>query len=520
MPASPIDHLVDVATWIGLGTTVCIFTFGLLLYLWKLKHGYNQYRQLADRFKTRPRRRSQRELRELAQGRSVALGRIVGLWPAQPLIVPESARPFNASIFAPTGAGKTTQILSTYLDADLHHPDVSLIIFDGQHALTESVLALAAVHHREVVIFPEVGFNPLRGPRSAEGNAAIFADVFEQIMQPRAGTPAVHYTMLAQSFIRKAVPLYERAYGQPMILRELLALCQHETLRKRLLADAIGTPEAREFSDFFGGWSSEKFEKSLAGLVNFLDQLCIERGKWLYNQRQAPTLMECVQQGKVALIREGGEPQTHDHTHGLLYMMLLQEYVKRRRVTPSSPLVSLYLDEAHFYLNPNFPNFLATTRKSLVAQHLGFQSLNQLKPYTSEIISNCRTWIIHGGLEAGDAEFVARNIGQRRFTEQTWTYQRTTAPRRTYAQRMDTLVPPHEIRGMPENRALVLTVDGKRREIAAHAFVEKPPPLQLSTVPYEEPQVPLVAPPTIWEQRDQQQAGVSGRTVQRQGSGW
>jgi hypothetical protein len=70
---------------------------------------------------------------------------------------------------------------------------------------------------------------------------------------------------------------------------------------------------------------------------------------------------------------------------------------------------------------------------------------------------------------------------------------------------------PHEIRGLPQDRVLVLTVEGDKREVAAHALVKKPPVLQLQTVPYEEPLVPTTPPPTIWEERDQQQGGSGGQ---------
>jgi hypothetical protein len=504
-----LDNRITLIAVLGL---VALAGWAILVSWVQRRRGYHPYRKLADHFKTRSRRRSRREQRELAQGRSVVLGHTGWFVLKQPLILPETARCLNVLTLAPTGAGKSVYYLVTFLAADLQHPDVCVVVFDGQHALTESVLALAAAHRREVVIFPDAGFNPLRGPGSAEANAAIFADVFAQVQEARAGSAAEYYTHQAQSFIRKVVSLYERAYGQPMILRELLALCQQETLRARLLADAANTPEAQEFRAFFGGWSAEKFEKSLAGLVNYLDRLCIERGKWLYNQRQAPTLMECVQQGKVVIIREGGAPQTLDHTRGLLYMMLLQEYVRRRKVSESSPLLALYLDEAHYYFNPNYSTFLATSRKNLVAQHLGFQSLEQLRPFTDTITTNCRTWIVHGGLAYQDALVVANNIGQRRFTEQSWSYQRGyTAPRRTYSQRWDLLIQPHEIQGLAQDQALVLTLDGTKREIDAPIFIRKPQALRLPIVPYEEPSVPTTPPPTIWEQREQAHASPTTR---------
>lgn len=472
------------------------------------RRGWRGVIHLEDWFKVRYKRRSRKELRALALGNSVTLGRVLHAgwwWMKQPLIIPESARCYNALNIGPVGAGKTIFYLITYIAQDLSRPHVCVVVLDGQQAITEEVIALAAQYEREVVVYPDVGFNPLRGPGSPEANATRFGEVWAQVEAIPSTGPARYYAGRAQSFLRKVVPLYERAYQQPMILRELFELCLNETLRERLLADGAGTPEARAYLTLCGGWSKGEFDNSLSGLVNFLDRLLIERNAWLYNQRLAPTLLECIEQKKVVIIREGGAQDTPQHTTGLLYMTLLQAYTERRKVQPTSPLISVYMDEAHMYFNRNFPTFIATARKKRVALHLGFQSLKQLVPHGPVITTNCRTWILHGGLEYDDALVVANNIGQRNYRTRTWTTG-GRQPRQTIGHRWDYLVPPHEIRGLGEKEALVLTVEGEKREVAAHAFVEKPGLLRLATTPYVEPQVPTTAPPTIWEEREQQQA--------------
>ena len=163
------------------------------------------------------------------------------------------------------------------------------------------------------------------------------------------------------------------------------------------------------------------------------------------------------------------------------------------------------------YFNPNFPNFIATARQKLVAQHLGLQSLKQLGDFEEIITTNCRTWIVHGGLEYADAEVVANNIGRRRFTERTWKTTGLWNAQQTHSETWDYLMQPHEIRGLPEDQVLVVTVEGLKREVAAPILVQRPEPLRLLTALYVEPPVSNSPPPTIWEERHQQKAASAGK---------
>jgi hypothetical protein len=490
--------LIVLAVLVGISLAAFI-----LALLYTQRRGGARARWLADRFKTRQRRRSRKELRALAQGESVVLGKNLQVWPRQDVILPATARCLNVLNMGPVGVGKTAFFLN-FIAQDMTRPEVALVIFDGQHDLTEAVRALAMQYQREVVIYPEVGFNPLAGPGGPQERAALFADLFGQVSEVGSeGTP-LYYLQKAQSFIRRVIPLYERAYQQPMMVRELLELCVSEETRDRLLAAAAGSPEARDYGLVCRGWSRTDFEKNLAGLVNFLDRVSAGRNAHLYNQRFAPTLADCLEQKKVIVIREGGPAATQAHTTGLLYMVSLQEYAAHRTLTSSRHLVSLYMDEAHLYFNANFPTFIATARKRRVALHLGFQAFEQLAPFRQTITTNARTWVVHSGLLHADAQVVADNIGKRRFQTRSWS---STSffkeSRQTISHTWDHLVQPHEIRGLPADQALILTVEG--RETAAHVLVRKPKLLDLTTTPYHEPNVPRYAPPTIWETQERGQ---------------
>lgn len=472
----------------------------MLTLLYTQRRGGSRARWLADRFKTRQRRRSRKAMHVLAQGESVVLGKHVQIWPRQDFLIPGNARCLNVLNFGPVGVGKTAFFLSTFIAQDIARPEVAVVIFDAQHDLTEQVLALAKQHQREVVIYPEVGFNPLAGPGGPQERAALFADLFEQVSETGSEGSSLFYLQKAQSFLRKVIPLYERAYRQPMILHELLELCVSPERREQLLAAAAGSPEARDFHLVCRGWSKTDFEKNLSGLVNFLDRLCVGRNAHLYNQRLAPTIADCVEQKKVVIIREGGPTGTQAHTSGLLYMVGLQEYAAHRTSTQSPHLVSLFMDEAHLYFNASFPTFIATARKRRVALHLGFQTFEQLDPFRQTITTNARTWVVHSGLLHTDAQMVAENIGKRLFRTRSWSstgfFQ---ASRQTTTHTWDYLLQPHEIRGLPADQALILSVEG--REVSAHALIQKPRLLNLATTPYSEPAVPPYAPPTIWEEQ-------------------
>ncbi|HEY7346992.1 MAG TPA: TraM recognition domain-containing protein [Ktedonobacterales bacterium] len=499
--------MVFVLALVGIG-----FITMLARILIQRRRGGPGSRKLRDRFKTRQRRRSRKALQELARGASVVLGKNLQAWPRQDIILPERSRCLNVINLGPVGAGKTSYFLSTFIAADIARPDVALVLFDGQREMTEQVLALAQRHHREVVLYPDAGFNPLVGPGGPHAHAALFADLFAQVSETGTQGASGYYLQKAQSFLRKTIPLYERAYRQPMLLQELLELCLSDERREGLLAAAAGSPEAREYTLFCNNWSKSDFDQNLSGLVNFLDRLCVGRNAFLYNQRHAPTLAECLEQKKVVMIRAGGPVGTQEHTLGLLYMISLQAYAAQRAITHSPHLVSVFLDEAHLYFTANFPTFIATARKRRVALQLGFQAFEQLEPFRQTITTNARTWIVHNGLLHLDAQVVADNIGKRNFQTRSWSYARFREPHATVSDTWDYLVQPHEIRGLDANHVLILTVEG--RETAAHVLARKPRLLDLPTTPYHEPAVPMYAPPTIWAEPENRQPSTTSATRQ------
>jgi transposase InsO family protein len=107
-----LDNRITLIAVLGL---VALAGWAILVSWVQRRRGYHPYRRLADRFKTRSRRRSRREQRELAQGRSVVLGHTGWFVLKQPLILPETARCLNVLTLAPTGAGKSVYYLVTFL---------------------------------------------------------------------------------------------------------------------------------------------------------------------------------------------------------------------------------------------------------------------------------------------------------------------------------------------------------------------------------------------------------------------
>lgn len=491
-----------------------IFVVGVGLFLLLVFHFWvtrpQPDRELIDTFKVRNEPYSQHQLHEATRGQFIELG--YDRATHQSAILAENERCMNVLNLGPTGTGKTSYFVSSFLWRDIARSDNAVVVFDATRGLTSSVLAMAREFHRPVRVFPDAGFNPLGGAGSARERAAAFADLLAQTPEVSGGA-SDYYSQVEQLFVRVIVPLFEAAYREPMVLRELLELAASEDRRLRLLADAGICPEAAEYHLHFDDWSAPDWKRNLSGLITFLDRLTVGKRAFLYNQRTAVSLEEAIEGKELILIREGGERHSQDRTLGLLFMVALQRYAASRDVARSPHLISVYLDEAHIYFNPNFPTFIATSRQKRLALQLGFQNFAQFAPFTETVISNARTWLVHGGLTFEDATLVANNIGQRQYVDHSIQYPAAThqgavaQPTRQDSLVYDYLIRPHEIQGMAGDALLALSV--RDREVEAMRLLKKPHPLSLDLCAFEEPSVSVYAPPTIWDERDQLNAATT-----------
>lgn len=441
------------------------------------------------------------------QGNFADLGRY-----ADPRLAPrrcvldEDTRCRNMVILGPTGAGKSSWMMATSLASDIAMRGNSVFVFDAEGDVTPQIEMLAASSGRDLLVYPDIGFNPLNLVKTnAQDRARTFNDVLGRVVQ--AGADAHYYLQRQQLFVRQVVPLYESVYRQPMILRELWELCLSKERRIQLKNDAGVSRFAQDYQQSVGAWSDAEHARYVSGLVNFIDTICAGEYAHFYNQRHAPTIEDTINRQEVCVIREGGDRETEGHLRGLLYMVALQEATKQR--SASSHFLALYIDEFHRYLTPAYLPFLVTSRKRRVAQTLAFQTLGQLSDgstieYASTIMTNAMTCVIHSGISAKDAEFFADSIGkgQYEFTSTTETPGTTQLPsvRREIA--YDYHFHPRDIRYLDPRNVLVLTV--RDRGLDVPRLVEKPQPLKIVPGKYVPPHPAPIAPPSVWDERPAQ----------------
>lgn len=457
---------------------------------------------LDDTFKSQSTPLSKSEINERTKGSYIDLGK--DKKHGQNFVLSEAMRFKNAAIAGGIGVGKTSQITSTFLAQDIKRGDNAIVVFDGQRTeLSEEVIALCKLYNREIVILPYAGFNPLNSVGRSEDRAELFANLLGQVSGVAASdsTAGKYFLEQEQTFIRKVVPLFERAYAKPMILREVYLLAKSDEYRKKLVADAGLCVEAEEFSHAFDSWSLERWEHTLSGLCSFIDGLLVGDRKHWYSDRFAPTLANHIEAKRVIIIREGGIKASTDKTLGLLFMINLQEYARKRVVKESAHFIGAYMDEVYMYFNPSFPDFISQSRKRRIALHLGFQSFQQFGEYKDIVLTSCKTWVIHGGLSHDDSIYVADQIGERFFKERS-TSRSQGSLRSSQSESLSRkyLIQPERIAGMGEDECLLLTLRG--RETDAVRTIAKTAPIKLDVEPFEEPEVLPTSyrVPLIWDE--------------------
>ena len=397
---------------IGVIIIAVIVVVGMLLYylaprlrtpekLWDDKSDYS------------PQSLTDTNIEKLKTGHAVELGAMQEK-NERPYVLPEAARYMNVLNIAPIGAGKTSFMMRTFVLKDIEDGNNAVVIYDPQRDLTSKIVSLCKAFKRDYVIFPDCGFNPLAGYGEATERAAMFADLYGQVSRSGKEGGGIYYSELAQTFIQIVIPLFEAAYNEPMTLQELLLLVENLNFRQKLVQDAPPGYEKMAYTASFGKWNEDDFRKNLSGIPTFIRRLTIRPPlNNLLNQRHSPTLRECIAKKKVIIIRAGGYPNTIGASVGQLFQISLQTYIEHRDETGDPMhLMSLYMDEAHMFLNDNFHTLVATSRKQHVSLFLGFQTISQLHPYEGVVMDNVRTWCIHGGLGYEECDYISQNIGE------------------------------------------------------------------------------------------------------------
>jgi TraM recognition site of TraD and TraG len=448
------------------------------------------------------------QIEPLQKGNFVQVGTTNDKKGSIPYILTEDVRKLNVLNLGPIGAGKTKYMLSTCIQKDIATPGNAVVIYDPQRDLTNDIVSLCFRYGREVTIFPDAGFNPLAGSGSTTNRARLFADLYAQLSKSGQQGGGIFYSELAQTFILLVIPLFEAAYQKPMTLQELLSVAENKGFRQRLMNDAPPGYEKMSYQSAFGSWKDQKFEDNLTGIPIFIRRIVAEEPlNNLLNQRNAPTLEQCIERRQVIIIRAGGYPNTIGATVGLLFQVSLQSFIERRNTDVSNHFISIYMDELPMYLNENFKTLVATSRKQKVSLFMGFQQIKQLYPYEDVITGNTKTWFVHNGLGGEETEYIAKTIGEREYMVYSSSIPRDVrqSPSDTQSPSFGHIITPTEVRNIPQEQVLMLSVKPLRdREVDHPRFLIKPTLNELQAAiaqrpySYAAPAISPYPPPHVW----------------------
>lgn len=491
---------MDGTVLVGLVILVAVLPVSLVMLSWFATP--RAMRELTrGEIKTRPIRYTQGQLAARRVGCFAEFG--LDAHTKQPFVLPQALRCTNFLSIGPPNSGKTFYMLHSLIWRDIASPEAAVVIFDSQRDLTEAVIALCGQFGREYVVFPDAGYNPLGGEGSARDRAESFADLIAQSAETAIDAESRFYVSQEQDFVRVMIPLYEAAHKQPMILQELVYLCKRPEYRERLRRDAGPCPESAAYDLYVATLSNGQLLKVLSGLVSTIQKLTVGDRIVHHNRRHTQSIAACLSRRKVVIIREGGTKTSRHRPLGLMYMIGVQHAILARDPTNPGPFVAIYIDECYKYFNHDFEEFINANRKYNSALHLGFQTIQQLRPYVNHILAGCGTWAIHARLVAEDAKIVADNIGERLFALKSVTQSSSQGKGglgQTETTGFDYLFPPHFIRNLPEEYVLLLSIEG--RETQPVRTILKPAARPLTLVPYVSPRVDSYPPPTVWDTQD------------------
>ncbi len=399
-----------------------------------------------------------------------------------PFPLSEDVRTYNIINLAPIGKGKT-RLMMSYVLQDIRRTNNTVFIYDPQRDLTEEIVSLCHAYGRKYTIFPDAGFNPLALGDTARTRTRLFADVYAQVSRSGKEGGGIYFSELAQTFILLVVPLFEVTEKCFMTLQELLLVCENKAFRQMLYDKAPASMEKSEYHNTFGSWTEKDFKENLLGITIFIRRLTADGDEgepyvnWL-NQRNAPTLKQCIEEKQVIIVRAGDYPNTIGSSLGLLFQVAFQTYVMGRNMKYSNHFIAAYIDELPLYLNDNFRSLIATARKKRVSLFCGFQQIKQLDPYEDTITGNALTWLIHNGLGAAETKYISETLGE----QEVFLYSKNTpndvrqSASVTQSAQFEPILRATDIRNIPQEQVLMIGVKPLRiREVDTYRYLIKPP---------------------------------------------
>jgi hypothetical protein len=354
----------------------------------------------------------------------------------KPIMLPSASRRQHMQILGPTGCGKS-MLAQTLIAQDLMNQRVSIFVLEpkgGDNALVYQMKYLADRLGRKAHLIdptnPESSIIlPLSGDDLDEV-AEINVSAFLMYLGSEADQ---FYKNKQETALRMAVKAARIVKGDEATYDDLLDILRHSphgaSVRKEYIG-AISDPHysyvKRELEEYhYELAGNPKAAHYYSGLIDYLKKLTSNR--YIRNilcvtpskaGSRVISLREALNNAGVILVTTAVHTTKHlGYTIGRLYLSMLQsEIFYRMRLNEKKSPVACYVDEVQNYVNEQFAEVFEMGRSADFMVTVIHHSLEQLrqnsKRLEQSIFTNARQKIIFGGINAEDADRIAREIGQ------------------------------------------------------------------------------------------------------------
>lgn len=330
--------------------------------------------------------------------------------------IPVKDAAFHTHLLGPTGAGKSTVMLSL-IQADIESGRGVLVI-DPKGDLATDVLARIPANRRgEVVVIDPtspapVGFNPLAGPRtSAPVRADTLLSIFEALFKDNWGIRTAD--TLTASFLTLARVKDANLLWLPALLTD-------PGFRKRVLKQSGGDPLGTD--NFWRQYDAKRPETQateIGPVLNKLRQLVLRPGLRAILGQSKPgfDIGDIFTQKRIVIVNLNRGLIGNDAAK-LLGTLILGQFWSRLLARQALPvahrhIVGIYIDEVHDFiagLPGDLSDALAQARSLGGAFTIAHQYRTQLSPPMQQAVdANTRSKIIFG-LNGADAAATAKHV--------------------------------------------------------------------------------------------------------------
>lgn len=392
----------------------------------------------------------------------------------RPVIIPYKDRFLHMLILGPTGSGKTSQVITPMVYADIHNKDIGVICMEPKGDLAEKVYALGVLEGRESIYFnPTLRscpyFNPLMGDETdvIENMVTTF-----KMLDPDSSS---FFQDNNENLIRRSIKVLKRLYGDDATLQQLDMFVNNvkgakggtgmggegdQTINNFETANkSERNPRLRKENETIVSWFREEYFPGSYGLKNapktyehcsgvrgqiskliankYLGRVLNPPKTSLLKPGEYLDFDKILAEGLVcAISSEQGKLRDLGRFLGFFLILQLQSAVFRR---PGNEFTRrgcvLYIDEFQVYANSGFSDMLTMGRSYRVASHLatqnraliGMNSGKSAKGFLDLVSTNARNVILFPGANGEDAKYYSQQFGEDLITKEKRSISRDRA---------------------------------------------------------------------------------------------